>query len=322
MKIPQYNLIIVHAGINPYLGLEEQNPMDLTNMRRVMADGKAVAKGSYDGTPWAKVWSGPETIIFGHDAKAGLQQEQFALGLDTGCVYGDKLTAVVYPGGKLVTVPGVPRKPREKPTSDGAALATPLVNAMSPDFSTRLVTPSMIRAGSERGMTTPSATPTMVSTPGGGITPNANAWPSQPPGVRSSPTPSKPDDALAAAKRQTIASQEYALRILIEAKQVDLLLALMATPPFEQEWDNLREDPSIPLKVWKDFVWLLANNISDSPKERQESLLGYIQDVLFDREDVKNEVCFILKTKLQSDKVNGRIDCEMAFRSLMLTLKS
>jgi hypothetical protein len=41
------------------------------------------------------------TIIYGHDAKQGLQLKQYSKGIDTGCVKGGKLTALVLSDGVL-----------------------------------------------------------------------------------------------------------------------------------------------------------------------------------------------------------------------------
>lgn len=50
------------------------------------------------------------TVIYGHDSKRGLQIGTYSKGLDTGCVKGGKLTALVIDGNakagpKVVSVP-------------------------------------------------------------------------------------------------------------------------------------------------------------------------------------------------------------------------
>lgn len=74
-------------------------------MRSVFPNGTVSAYIVNGSKPWAEAWNGPETIVFGHDAVRRLQQYPHAIGIDTGCVYGGKLTAIRWPSRELVSVP-------------------------------------------------------------------------------------------------------------------------------------------------------------------------------------------------------------------------
>jgi predicted phosphodiesterase len=104
IEVPKFKLRVVHAGLVPGVKLEDQRREDLINMRSLDAQGRP-SRRMEEGVPWASKWPGPELVVFGHDAMRGLQDYPFALGLDTGCVYGKRLTAVVFPGKILVSVP-------------------------------------------------------------------------------------------------------------------------------------------------------------------------------------------------------------------------
>jgi Calcineurin-like phosphoesterase len=95
--------LAVHGGVVPGIPIEEQTRAHLLNLRSINADGEPSKR--IEGAPWASLWKGPEHVVFGHDAVRGLQQHPFATGLDTGCVYGRSLTALVLPAGELVSVP-------------------------------------------------------------------------------------------------------------------------------------------------------------------------------------------------------------------------
>ena len=104
LDLPELNVLVVHGGIRPGVPLEEQPRGVLMNLRSITPAG-APSNRVDGGVPWASLWPGPRHVVFGHDAVRGLQQHPFATGLDSGCVYGRQLTALVLPEKRLVSVP-------------------------------------------------------------------------------------------------------------------------------------------------------------------------------------------------------------------------
>ena len=111
ISVPTLDTIVVHAGLVPGKPLGSQTPHEMTTMREVLSypDGTFGTlqhdTGGSPTTPWAQLYRGEHgTVVFGHDARRGLQREEHAIGLDTGCVYGDELTALELPGGETVSV--------------------------------------------------------------------------------------------------------------------------------------------------------------------------------------------------------------------------
>lgn len=104
LPLQEFGVRVVHAGMAPGVALESQALDWLVNMRSLREDG-SVSKRVDEGVPWASVYTGPEHLVFGHDAIRGLQRYPHATGLDTGCVYGGRLTALELPGFVLHSVP-------------------------------------------------------------------------------------------------------------------------------------------------------------------------------------------------------------------------
>jgi hypothetical protein len=102
-RFPELHVLAVHAGLVPGVPLEAQEPEHLLNLRSIAPDGTP-SKRVDGGVPWASRWPGPERVVFGHDAMRGLQEHPHAVGLDSGCVYGGRLTAYVLPEGRFYSV--------------------------------------------------------------------------------------------------------------------------------------------------------------------------------------------------------------------------
>ena len=97
--------LLVHAGINPSKGLED------TSRDEFLAIRTWPPTGGIEGPRWHDSLS-PDSrlIIFGHDAPGGLVEKRrpdgspYAIGLDTGCVYGNQLSAYILEEDRFVQV--------------------------------------------------------------------------------------------------------------------------------------------------------------------------------------------------------------------------
>ncbi|MGZ3655196.1 MAG: metallophosphoesterase [Bdellovibrionota bacterium] len=96
LYLEEEDFLVVHAGINPAVtNLRDQAPQDLLTIR-TLGDGK---------TPWYEEYRREKLVLFGHWPQPQPRLRANAVGLDTGCVYGGFLTAMILPGRRLVSVP-------------------------------------------------------------------------------------------------------------------------------------------------------------------------------------------------------------------------
>jgi hypothetical protein len=102
LELPEAGLRVVHAGVVPGVPFERQDPYLLTHLRSIADDGTPSVKW---GIPWGKTYVGPPHVAFGHNARKHPQLHPDATGLDTGCVYGGALTALVLERGHALPPP-------------------------------------------------------------------------------------------------------------------------------------------------------------------------------------------------------------------------
>ena len=101
--------IAVHAGLHPSLALLETPEDFLTRVRLCNAAGELPTQ--WDGLnhtfprsfhPWYHWYRGKKHVFYGHWARFGLNLQNKTSGLDSGCVYGNPLSAIWFPSMRLV----------------------------------------------------------------------------------------------------------------------------------------------------------------------------------------------------------------------------
>jgi Calcineurin-like phosphoesterase len=93
VDLAKHGVRVVHAGVVPGIAFADQSPRTLMRIRTIRPLGPRGAIGR--DVLWGSLYAGPPHVIFGHNAAPGLQMHPWATGIDTGCVYGGQLTALV-----------------------------------------------------------------------------------------------------------------------------------------------------------------------------------------------------------------------------------
>ncbi|KAL4877524.1 Metallo-dependent phosphatase-like protein [Aspergillus karnatakaensis] len=110
-QVPNIGRVVVaHAGIVPGVELDKQDPWSVMNMHTIDLPTHVPSSDRKKGVKWTKLFNKHQslslesrnivtTVIYGHDSKNGLNIQDYTKGLDSGCVKGGKLTALVITDG-------------------------------------------------------------------------------------------------------------------------------------------------------------------------------------------------------------------------------
>jgi protein phosphatase len=109
-NLPRYlvlddgRLIVAHAGLpEEYHGSTSAAALDFAVNGRKNAHPEE--HGGETRYRWAEDYRGEPFVVFGHYAQPEVSRLNGTLCLDTGCVYGGRLSALRYPEHEIVSVP-------------------------------------------------------------------------------------------------------------------------------------------------------------------------------------------------------------------------
>jgi diadenosine tetraphosphatase ApaH/serine/threonine PP2A family protein phosphatase len=116
------NHLVVHGGVFPEIKAEHMHPKVITRLRYLKSDTEMASLDEIEPHMpyWTEKYKGPEKIIFGHQPFHTPYIASHAIGVDTGCVHGNKLTAYCLWDGSFVSVDARDSYFKLMPTSPGS----------------------------------------------------------------------------------------------------------------------------------------------------------------------------------------------------------
>lgn len=105
-EVPGTETVLVHGGFAPGKPWREQKLETVTEIQVIDPDGRPKKRSDAPaGCPhWSDLWEGPPFVVYGHTPWHSVRRTEWTLGLDTGCVYGGWLSALVMPEMRIVQV--------------------------------------------------------------------------------------------------------------------------------------------------------------------------------------------------------------------------
>jgi serine/threonine protein phosphatase 1 len=101
---PALNTVFVHGGFLPGQPWRDQ-PAEVVTRIQVVDRGRPAKRADAPKAPlWADVWSGPPYVVYGHTPRSHIYRLKWSVGIDTACVMGGHLTALVLPERRYVQV--------------------------------------------------------------------------------------------------------------------------------------------------------------------------------------------------------------------------
>ena len=109
LEFVEAGVIVVHGGVLPDGSCPREAALALRYIRRDGDAWRIVPKGNEQRGDrfWSEVWDGDRIVVYGHTPQRDPKIDRRAIGLDTGCVYGGKLSAAIFESPKKWRIAGV-----------------------------------------------------------------------------------------------------------------------------------------------------------------------------------------------------------------------
>lgn len=104
LRLPEVQAVIAHAGIKEkYIGRYDKK------VESFVLYGDVSGEVDKDGRPlrkdWAQHYTGDDWIVYGHTPVLEPRIVRQTINIDTGCVFGNRLTAFSLPEERIVSIP-------------------------------------------------------------------------------------------------------------------------------------------------------------------------------------------------------------------------